>query len=215
LAPRYFGAGQTLLVTGIPWRVISDPEHLEGLQVLLAFGPLPPGFGPFPGLEVIDVLELAGWELPPPSLLARRPALRRIAAFMVSEMYRANFHHRCARWLLDHAGLVHFFLQSPYFRLVPESSRHTLLATLGQGSWPHLSAKEPVLIEWWRQGNSQQVHLVNYASHRQEVMVHFGKTVTGQVLSPDDTGWSFETEEISLSLNVYAVICYDQKGSRS
>lgn len=208
ISPAYFGAGQALLAAGIPWRVVAAPDQLQGLWALLTFTSLPSDWALPPGLKVVHVLDLPGWEPPAPSLLARHPTLRRAASFVTGEIYRAYFRYRWARWLLDRVGLVHFFLQSPYFQLLPEPHLQTLLAELGQGPWPRLEAEFPVLVEWWQGRDARQVHLVNYAAQPQRVEVDLGCPVAGQVLSPDGPTQQFQAERLPLVLDVCAIIQY-------
>ena len=206
LAPLYFGAGQALLAAGIPWRVVARGEQPDGLEVLLTFASLPGDFDIPPGVRVIHVPDLAGWEPARPSLLARNATLRRGVAFGAAELYRAYFRYRWARSLLDRAGLAHFFLQSPYYRLPSDNVRQMLLDALGAGPWPRLDAQAPVLLEWWAQGDTHQVHLVNYADSPQPVRLDFGRMVSGRVLSPDSEGMDLHGESLALTLDVYAVI---------
>lgn len=206
LAPGYFGAGQILISAGIPWRVVSAPDELTGLWALLTFGPLPDNFIPPPDLRTINLHDLPGWELPQRSFLSRQIKLRRVLTFLVGEIYRSYFRHRWARWLLDRIGMVHFFLQSPYFRLPPQAAQRTLLDALGQGPWPRLEREAPVLIECWGQEGAQQIHLVNYDSQPQQVTVHFGQEIAGQICSPDSPGFSFKAEQVSFFLDIYSII---------
>ena len=62
LAAVYHGAGQTLTLAGLPWRVIREGESLNGLTVLLTFTSKNRGYGSgSPGLQTIHVPDLAGW----------------------------------------------------------------------------------------------------------------------------------------------------------
>lgn len=206
LAAGYFGAGQTLTAAGIPWRVVAAAEDLSGLWTLLSLGPLPDGLAAPPDLRIVDLPTLPGWELPPRSWLSRQVGLRRVLSFFVGEIYRSYFRFRWARWLLDHIGMVHFFLQSPYFRMPPPVAQRALLDALGQGPWPRLEKEAPVLIECWAQGATQQIHLVNYDQQRQTVRLHFGEEVAGRVLSPDGPDFQFRAAAISFSLDIHSVI---------
>jgi len=206
LAPRYFGAGQTLSAARLPWRVVTGAEQMDGLQILLTFGlaasPIPSS------LKTVDVLRLPGWEMPRPSFLARQAWLQRLISPLVVEIYRAYFRFRWARRLLDRLGLVHFFLQSPYFILPPERMQQTLLAAVGEVAAPRLQTEGPVLVEHWRQGRQEQLHLVNYADQPQRVTVTFERTVRGQALSPDGPQAAFEGTQLELKLDVYTLLLY-------
>ena len=207
LAPLYFGVGQALLAAGLPWRVIAQADQLSGLQTLLTFGPAP---FPLPGnLKTVDVPQLGGWARLPPSYLARHDLLRRLFSTAVTELYRAYFRFRWARWLLERLGLVRLLLESPHFRLPPSSAQQALLAAIGTATSPRVRAQTPVLIEHWRQGPHEQVHLVNYAAAPQPVVVEFGRTVRGRVLSPDQPETAFEATLLNFALDVLAVVEFE------
>jgi hypothetical protein len=198
--------GQTLLATGLPWKVVNELEHLEGVNTLLVFGDIPATWSLPDHLRVINVLELPGWELPGPSLLERNQWLRNPIAFVVEELFRAYFHSRFARRILDGVGLAHFFLQSPFFRLPSNSQTRSLLDAIGNEIRPRVRANSPLLIEYWGQGSETQTHLVSYARHPQKIQVEFAKPVRGQVFSPDMESFAFEGETLSVTLDVYAVV---------
>jgi len=209
LAPPYFGAGQALLAAGLPWRVVVPGADLAGVEVLLHFGDLQ-GLTLPPGARAVAVPELPGWAPRPPSFLARRRAARGLVAWAVGELYRAYFRRRWARRLGDRLGLVHFFLQSPYFRLPPPEATAALLAALGPLPHPRVTAAVPVLAELWRQAGDFQLHLVNYAPQAQPVTVDFGRQAQGSLLSPDGaaTPAEFRGTQLNFPLDLYAVLCY-------
>jgi len=206
LAPRYFGAGQVLIAAGLPWKVVSQSEHLEGLEILLAFGDVPPDWDLSGNVHTINVLELPGWGPSAPSPLARHDWLRAPVSFVVEELFRAYFRSRLARRLLDGLGLAHFFMQSPLFRLPLANQRQGLLDAIGDGSRPRVRAGAPVLIEYWGRGDEGQIHLVNYAGEPQSVTVELGELARGRVLSPEAQTTRFESNSLALTLDVYTII---------
>jgi hypothetical protein len=68
-------------------------------------------------------------------------------------------------------------------------------------------AKDPVLIEYWSQGDQRQVHLMNYAREVQEISVQFAKPVRAEVLSLD-TGpnQTLEGETLNFKLDIYSIL---------
>jgi hypothetical protein len=101
---------------------------------------------------------------------------------------------------------VHIFLQAPYFRLPPAAMRKALLAALGPLPGPQVHSRQPVLVEAWRQGESWQLHLVNYASRPQAVEVVFEQAVIGQRLAPGQAVDEFQADRLAFELEVYAVL---------
>lgn len=209
-APPYFGTGQTLLAAGIPWRVVTCDDGFSALDVLFCFGEKPPVSGE---LRVIDVLDLPGWTPAPSSFLARNKAAHSLVSGVVEWLFRAYFQWRWARSLGDNLGLAHLFLQSPYFRLPPKPAQKVLLAALGERPYPRVESEVPVLVELWKQGETWQLHLVNYAQQPQPVVVSFVQPVSGRVLSPDGEGGQFHGTHFGWTLDVYAVIQYSLSGS--
>ena len=212
LAPLYFGACQTLTAACIPWRVVPAASRqashdLQGVDVLLTFddpgsaGDLSPH-----APRRICILDLDCWAPPPPSFLARSPRIRGLAGRALGWMFQGYFRWRWARRLVDRLGLVHFFWQTPYFRLPSEPARRALLDAVGPGSTPRVSAPHPVLVELWRRAGRAQLHLVNYAPTPTAVRVDFKAPVAGTILSPDDdTHTPFDAVQVSLELDVYAI----------
>ena len=225
LAPCFFWAGQVLLHAGLPWRVVSEQQHLEGLRILFTFGALPAGLSlpeSMPeslnqNLQVIDMTALPGWELPNreilrPAILQRHPILERPVSAVVVEIYRSYFHSRLARKLLDRLGLTHFFLQSPYFRLPGKRVRKVLLSAVSPTQpAPWVQAEAPLLVELWGQGGQIQLHLVNYADEPQPVTVAFDQFVHGHILTPDGEEWAFEGLSVSFVLDVYAILIQESE----
>jgi hypothetical protein len=210
LAPIYFGVGQTLLAAGIPWRVVTSDDDLTGLDTLLCFGDKT---NLDQLVKTIFVLDLPGWEIPRPSFLARHKTARSVTAKAVGWLFQGYFKWRWARSLADNLGLVHFFWQTPYFRLPQTRDREALLSAMGERPFPRVAAKAPVLVELWRKDETWQLHLVNYAAEPQVAAINFGQPVQGRILSPDESAkddptTEFHAGEVKLTLDVYSVLEY-------
>jgi hypothetical protein len=223
-----FAACQALLMAGLPYRVVGPGDweagRLEGQTLIV-----PPGGGE--GLEqrlrefaarggrvVALGEERAGarlvWarERPGPTFLQRHPLLRAAVGRAVMTVYRAYFDHRAFRNLLDTTHATQRVLQggseyNPIFWVPPPEERAALLEALGDLPVPRVHAEKPVLIEWWRQGETDQLHLVNYADAPQEVTVTLPWAVRAQALSPDaGQALALEGRSLRISLDVYAVL---------
>ena len=209
LSPAYFMAGQALLAAGIPWQTVSRGAEPPGLEALLYFGE-PPPLEQSPQAKRIDVLSIPGWQLAEDSIVARHAYLHRLASKLVGELYRSYFRYRWARRLGDSLGLVHRFLQSPYFHLPGPERSNTLLDKLstvsGELPYPRVRAEQPVLLEVWGKGCIQQLHLVNYAAEAQVVTVEFGAPVKGRAISPTSAALDFSGETFQISIDVYLIL---------
>jgi hypothetical protein len=200
----FFGAGQTLLAEGIPWRVVLPEDDLNGIEVLLIFGS-----DRRPPAAVVNVPDLAGWSPPPASFLASHERLRRGFSSVAGEIFRAYFRWRWARRLGDRLGLASAYTQSPFFRLPPAAARSALLAALGEPPLPRVLAHTPVLAEAWTQKHppterdapARQLHLVNYTGYPQAVTVCFEGAVQGQAVSPDAPAFEFHGDRLELNLD--------------
>jgi hypothetical protein len=144
--------------------------------------------------------------------LERHAAFRGVVGRVAMALYRAYFDRRTFRNLLDRTHITHRMLQggseyNPLFRLPPPEERAALLEALRDPPVPRVQAEKPVLIEWWRQGETDQLHLVNYADEPQRVVVAFPGRVRARALSPDVQETPvLDGSSLTLSLDVYTVL---------
>ena len=222
----------TLLLAGLPFRVVGAGDW-RWSGPAPRFLIVPPGGGE--GLErrlrefVADGGRLVAlgegrpdarlvWarERPGPTFLQRHGALRRAVGRAGMGLFRAYFEHRAVRLLLDRTNATQRLLQggaeyNPLFRLPPQDERVALLDALGGLPLPRVQAEQPVAIEWWRQGKTDQLHLVNYADAPQDVTVRLPWAVHAQALSPD-TGSvrSFDGRSLEITLDVYTILLFQR-----
>jgi hypothetical protein len=206
LAPLYQGAGQTLTVNGIPWRVVKVGDSLEGLAALLVFDPLQISEMDIPeDLRVILVPEIPGWSLKSPSWAARNPVVQAAASWMVHGLMDAYFASKPTRLIFDGLGLPKLITQSMVFILPEKAAQETLLATLPT-IYLRVEADEPVLVDVWQREGNTQVHLVNYANRAQIVKAMFDRPVRGIIISPDGDGQGFDGSSVQIKLDIYKVL---------
>jgi hypothetical protein len=208
LAPVYLGAGQALLVEGVPWRAVTPQDRLDGLRALLVFDMNDlDGLALPKDLALVHVPDLPGWSIQTESLVARASGLRALIGFFAHGLFNAYMGSRLARALFDSLGLPKLITQTSLFKIPPLEARRSLLAALPGGLYPRLEAVEPALIELWRQGDLTQVHLVNYASRPQTVRVVWDGPVTAVALSPDEPDdQEYRGEVLEIPLDVYKVL---------
>lgn len=207
LARRYFGVAQTLTAAALPWRVVRTPEEGADLAVLLDVRADAVKASATPARIAVATLPSWGDEPPPP--LQRRRWARRLVGAVLESLYRAYFERRWARRLIDRIGLVHFFLQAPYFRLPSAQARAQLLQALGPIPGPRVHAEAPVLVEVWRQRQSGEtaLHLVNYAPTPQTVTVTLPRPGHVRLLSPDGPeSQVMLTDSLVVPLDIYTVL---------
>ncbi|OQA21757.1 MAG: hypothetical protein BWY63_01139 [Chloroflexi bacterium ADurb.Bin360] len=208
VAPLYFDAGLALLMQRVPWRVVTPEDDLRGLTALLHSAPLPQGLNLPESMQVVSLAALPGWERPAASFVARHATFRNLYAGIADAVFRAYFDYRWARHLIDRLGLTqkYFIPNSTVFK-IPSGSRQTaLLSALGPLPGPRVLAAEPVLVEHWQQGNTQQLHLVNYAEAPQEVTVTFERAVNAEVYRPGGQPATFQGQQFTGEIDVALIL---------
>lgn len=212
LAPLFLGAGQTLLRAGIPWRVVNPGDSLDGLCVLLVFNADELEQVTVPqGCHTISVTDLAGWALPPQTLVARNAALRAVVGAFGHFLMNAYFGNKFARNLFDSVGLPKLITQSSLFRMPSKSKQDCLLAALPEKIYPRVHSQAPVLIETWKLGDILQIHLVNYGNSAQQVQVEFDREVLLTDLSPEGSdGNSYQGQRIDLQIDLYRILIVEK-----
>ena len=226
-APLTFAACQTLLMAGLPYWIVGPGDWRGGAregQTLI----LPPGGGEGLAQRLREFIAAGGrvialgearpgarliWARgrPGPTFLQRHPALRSAVGRAAMALYRAYFDRRTFRRLLDSTNATQRLLQggaeyNPLFHLPPPDDRTELLEALGDLPVPRVHAQKPVLIEWWQQGETEQLHLVNYAGAPQDVTLHLPWRVRARLLSPD-TGEArtLEGRALRATIDVYTI----------
>jgi hypothetical protein len=223
IAPVYFGVCQTLIASGIPWRVLVPGGDPSGLELILSFEEDPDSqiitmmeerlqavgtHQTLQNLRRINVPSLPGWQLFKPGFMVKRPILRLLASGLVTSVYRAYFNRSWGRKLGDRLGLSQLYNSSPFFHIPPVEERRVLMETLGERSLPSIKAEIPVLVEHWLAGEEHQLHMVNYAEKPQVVSVELPGSVYGKVLSPDQSPSTFNSDRLDLQVDVYSVLIY-------
>ncbi len=207
VAPCYFGVGQTLLAMGIPWRVVTQPADLAGLECLITCDHLLKLDWSLPDhLKVIALSALPGWTKFTPFTMPRNPVF--LAAFSKSLLWLYNqyFDSRLIRKALDGIGIMRLFTHSPHFDL-PESTARQRLAAELTVTTPLKPSPHPILVETWQKGSTIQFHLVNYAQQPVTAHLQFDQPVRGCCLSPDRAGEiQVSGSAFSLPLDVYNVL---------
>lgn len=177
-APLIFGACQTLLLAGMPYRIVG-PDDWEGVETLL----VPPTISTTAGDDgsaaldarlrafaaeggrVVALGEGEGrprarlvWSepRPMPAFLQYHSTIRSLLGRVVMALYRTYFSRRALRGLLDRTNATQRVLQggatyNPLFRPPARRSREALLDAMGPVYVPQVQADLPVAIEWWRQ----------------------------------------------------------------
>jgi len=228
-APLTFAACQALLMAGLPFRIVGSgdwgwegdtqvgrtlivpPGGDEGLQLRLREFAAAGGRVVALGEDRPDARLIWPRERPGPTFLERHEALRALVGRAAMALYRAYFDQHAVRRLFDLTHASQRLMQggaeyNPLFRPPPADEQAALLAALGDLSVPRVLATKPVLIEWWQQGEIDQLHLVNYADAPQDVTVELPWPVRARVSGPDaGQAQTLEGRAMGVSLDVYAI----------
>ena len=223
IAPIYFGTGQALLASGIPWRVLRPDGDLHGLEVLLSFEDDPDmhvtvmmeerlqtlGADRQRGnLRRVHVPGLPGWQFFRPGFLNRHRSQAELVGKITRRIHEAYFSYPWARRLGDRYGLPQHFTSSPFFHVPPTYERRILMEAIGERPLPSARAEIPVLVEHWVQGDTHQLHIVNYDSKPQQVNVELPRSVHGQIISPESPTVDFSADRLDLIVDVYTILRY-------
>lgn len=210
LAPIYLGAGQTLTVAGIPWRVVRKGEPLDGLAALLTFTPADKALESDESVPRVHIPDQPGWGWRKPTTVARGGLAHSLVQSVGLGLVRAYHSSKFARLLMDRLNMASLVIQTNMFTLPASPVMETLLKALPDDLTPTVSAADPVLIETWQKGRETQVHLMNYANQPQKVTVHFSESVNARVISPDsDEIIELKGKNISLYLDIYSILLLD------
>jgi hypothetical protein len=208
LAPIYYGAGQALTAAGIPWRVLRKGDNVQGLSALLTFTSTDRAYQ-FSSAECqqIHVPALPGWAWRKLSAVAKGGMWHDLVESVGLFLLRSYHGSKLARGIMDRLNMVKLVNQKTLFELPSQDLMVSLLDILPAGITPRVRAKDPVLIEYWSQGDQRQVHLMNYAREVQEISVQFAKPVRAEVLSLD-TGpnQTLEGETLNFKLDIYSIL---------
>jgi hypothetical protein len=198
--------GQALTSEGLLWRMFRRDTVQNGVQVFLAFEEegqkLPPAEVP-----VVFVPELAGWQPRRPSAIGQRAILRSAVTALTHLGLKAYGSLKPARLAMDSLGLPKLITQTPLYYVPAAEARRALVDALPPNLYPRLESESPALIEVWRDGDTLQVHLANYAREPQTVRVRLGAPLSGRAVTPDGEDESrCEGAEIAVALDIYTIL---------
>ena len=165
-------------------------------------------------VPVVFVPELAGWQPRQPAAIGQSAFLRSVVNAVAHLGLKAYGGLKPARWVMDSLGMAKLVTQTPLYYLPSADARGVLLAALPPNLYPRLESEFPVLIEAWREGDTLQVHLANYAKTPQVVRALLATPLSGRCLTPDgEAEVPIEGAEIAVSLDVYRILLLkDAKG---
>jgi hypothetical protein len=184
LAPIYFGAAQTLIKAGIPWKVIKPGDSLEGINTLLVFNPeQEKQLTAKPNIRIITVPNLPGWQPKQDSWVARHPYIRNVISYVAEALIRTYHANSLSRSFMDHLGMAKLVTQTNLYYLPTLQKQTNLLSALQQTKSIRALSNEPILLEIWQQDDLTQLHLVNYAQHPQQVEVILPWSGTARIIT--------------------------------
>jgi hypothetical protein len=151
---------------------------------------------------------LPGWQFFRPGFLNRHRSLAGLVGKITRRIHEAYFSYPWARRLGDRYGLPQHFTSSPFFHVPPTYERRILMEAIGERPLPSARAEIPVLVEHWVQGDTHQLHIVNYDSKPQQVNVKLPRSVHGQIISPESPTVDFSADRLDLIVDVYTILRY-------
>lgn len=210
LAPLFLGAGQSLTVHGLPWKVVQPEEDMSNLQVLVGINSKEThAYNNLPSTAlIIHIDQIPEWinngHTREYFQWLKPPATRLIELGM--SMYTSN---KIFRSILDKMNVMRSFTGSPFFLLPPPKQQKAFMEKLPDSIYPRVTSKFPVLIETCEVNQQNQIHLVNYADEPQEIHLQTGQPVSGRLISPDTPDFEIhKKEDIKFRLDIYSILIY-------
>lgn len=214
IAPVYFGAGQSLTASGIPWRVVFPGEKPEDLVALFTFDDEDYQIGEgFALQQKVEITRLLGWNMPGESLANRSGWINSFTTQVVQRMMKAYSANKVVRSLSDRLGLQKIVTQTPLYSVPGGEQRQALLEALPAEIFPRVFAKQPVLIEVWDNQGEVQVHMVNYSSQPQEAHIDFGYPVRVRLVQApgeEELDRQLQGKEIDILINIYRILVIEK-----
>lgn len=209
-APLYFGVCQTLLFSGIPWKVVRSEDQIGESHYLLSLSQSKFDTAPNQSrVKMIHVPSLPGWSRPESSFLQQHPVIRRFVAFVEDALMRGYFQSRILRLVFDRLGLIRLFTGCEYFRIPPDSMRKVLLDRL-RGCQLIEVENAPVLVEDLLRDGCRMIHLVNYGEGPQLVTVNLDHAVEARVISPEQSDVIISGKCLKIRLDIYSIIMINE-----
>jgi len=211
MASIYYGASQALTHAGIPWRVVREGDAMDGLSVLLTFGPYDRRYKmPQGSIPQIHVPALPDWAWRKLNAVAKGGLWHDLVEGLGLFLLRAYHGNKLSRQIMDKMNMAKLVTQTTLFNLPKQDAMDALLERLPTGIYPRVEAEQPVLIETWQRGDERQVHLMNYAESPQTIRVHFTKSVRAEVVSPDsDETLSLQGKVLTVAVDIYSILFVD------
>ena len=208
MASVYYGASQTLTHAGIPWRVVREGDAMDGLSVLLTFGPYDRRYKiPGESISQIHVPALPDWAWRKLNAVAEGGLWHDLVEGLGLFLLRAYHGNKLSRQIMDKMNMAKLVTQTTLFNLPKQDAMDALLERLPTGIYPRVEAKQPVLIETWQRGDERQIHLLNYAEMPQNVKVHFGAPFKVELVSPDlGEPRSLQGKTLSIPVDIYSIL---------
>lgn len=222
VAPVFWGACQTLIRRGLPFRVVGDTDW-DGVTTLI----MPPGRAGKVDQSLARFVEAGGRVIALQRARvgsAGRPLWTGYRPVRSSWLHwplirRVTYRGGVVGWRLYHTqGLVRFFVRR--FERQPASSRDLwqtelpddlqaeLLEAVGRTFAPRADGDGPVLFTMWREpGGVQQWHLVNYLEQPQRVTLRVSGFISAHVYAVgEETPSKVFGNELIVILDDYKVL---------
>jgi hypothetical protein len=224
IAPLFFAVCETLLLNGLPLRVVGD-EEWDSVQRLIVPA------GEVEGLEkrLIEFSDRGGkvipvgqsraasskvlWEGWQPRQFRQRIPNRRWLRRRINQgaaiSWRIYHKYRIGRWLAARMKIHRAMTDPPMFFVPPVAMQAALLEAVGHDFVPRVEAEGPVLLTVWsEEDGTQQWHIVNYMDTPQRVTLHLNQLTDTWVYTPgeEEEPTRVVGTSIMLSLDVAKVI---------
>jgi hypothetical protein len=214
IAPLYFACQQTLLTAGIPWRVITELEDMDGIQQLIVFDQRVQFEKIPPERSIINAHEFSSWKTFSPSFFERHPGMKNSLSCIADNLIRGYHASKSLRKLMDWLGMAKLVTHTPFFTLPALEFQHELLSKIDMQNIIRVISDYPVLIDLWNnESDGLHIHMVNYHAQKQVIKLKIPDNSIITVISPEQQTQEMHKTSGSavLELDLYSICLLENK----
>ena len=214
IAPVYFAVQQTFLVNGIPWKVITSMEKAKPDDQIIIFNEKEIHHAH--NNKIINGMNLSLADTFSESFFERNPSLKRPLASISEQLIRGYHGNKVMRRFMDWLGMAKLITHTPFFKVPDVSFQQELLGKLNLESFFRVISQHPVLIDVWKTEQDKfHIHLVNYSSQKQPILLKSPLPQKYTLLSPDEIPQDLQARtDVQMEIDLYNILTTIEKENK-
>ncbi len=208
LAPVFFAVQQTLLVNGIPWKVIPSVDDANPGDQLITFTNNDLLESLHPDISIINAFDLSFTKTIKDSFFEQNTAFRPFLSSITDQLIRGYHASVVMRLMMDKLGMSKLVTHTPFFKIHDGVLEEELLSKLNTQNFFRVISEFPVLIDVWKiDGFQYQVHLVNYYPEPQTIKLYTPNLQPMNLYSPtSETIILPASHEVEMTIDLYNIL---------